>query len=52
MYNLFELDIQDLFRIRDALIILARYDLHNKDLMYEVSKEIQDRERKINGTQE
>ena len=30
--------LQDLFKIRDAIDILAKYDLHDKDLLYEVNK--------------
>jgi len=33
--------LHDLFRIRDAINILARYDLHDKDLLYEVNKFIE-----------
>lgn len=34
---------KDLFKIRDACVMLARYNLENKDLMSEVNKEINER---------
>ena len=39
------LDLQDLFKVRDACIILARYNLHNIDLTQEANAEINNRER-------
>ena len=49
MYDLTFYDLQSLFKIRDALLILAKYDLHNKDLMGEVNREQNDRERYIDN---
>ena len=46
MYNFSTYELPDLFKIRDACEILARYALHNKDLMAEVNKEIQERAQK------
>ena len=47
MFDLFELELQDLFKIRDCCVVLAKYNLHSKDLMAEVNKEIQEREGKF-----
>jgi hypothetical protein len=46
MYDFTLYDLQDLFKVRDACVVLSRYDLENHDLMSEVNKEIQERERK------
>ena len=43
MFNLSLYADKDLFKIRDACVILARYDLENHDLMAEVNKEINER---------
>lgn len=37
-----EYTLNDLFKIRDALDILAKYNLHDKDLLAEVNKFIND----------
>lgn len=34
-------NLKELFQIRDALNILAKYGLHDKDLLYEVNKFIE-----------
>lgn len=46
MYNFSTFELADLFKIRDACEILARWDYQNKDLMAEINKELQERERK------
>jgi hypothetical protein len=45
MFDPFFYDLQDLFRIRDACVKLAGYELHNPELLAEVNKEILRRER-------
>lgn len=46
MFDFTLYDLQDLFKVRDALIILAGYELENKDMLFEVNKEIQEKTRK------
>lgn len=41
--NLLELDIYDLCKVRDALIILNKYSMADEDLLYEVQEEIKKR---------
>ena len=43
MYDFFGLNLQDLFRIKDACLMLATYNFHNHDLLKDVSKEINKR---------
>ncbi len=45
MYDFTLYNDNDLQKIRDACLTLARYDLQNRDLMAEANKEISDRER-------
>jgi hypothetical protein len=44
MYDLFEFSLADLFKIRDACVMLKSFNVYNQDLLNEANKEIKSRE--------
>ena len=46
MYNFLEFSLKQLFEIRDASIMLAKFNLHNQNLLTEINQELNNRREK------
>jgi hypothetical protein len=49
MYDFSAYDLKDLFKIRDALNILAKYELHNDDMLHAINMELNHRPEKMSN---